>query len=221
MNKERPRWWMIVIAASFLAMHVFWAYLSIRVPQIEGLDEVDPVFESGTMRVRVVADGSALANAGLRIGDRVLAVDGFPIREARDWKLALDNLQAGQTRWEVLRGQDRLAVDITPESKKPLSRILSFGSLWFGLFSLGLFIGLWALAVVAYETLTGSTPFTATSAAEWRRAVLAGSFTPLSQHLTTSQVNGQAFFETCFATERSKRPGSVAEFLHRAEEAFA
>jgi serine/threonine-protein kinase len=80
---------------------------------------------------------------------------------------------------------------------------------------------LWALAVVPYETLTGSTPFTATSAAEWRRAVLAGSFTPLSQHLTTSHVNGQAFFETCFATERSKRPGSVSEFLHRLEEAFA
>ena len=60
-------------------------------------DEVDPVFESGTMRVRAVAVDSPLANAGLRIGDRVLAIGGFPIREARDWKLALDNLQVGRT----------------------------------------------------------------------------------------------------------------------------
>src|SRR5262245_55627297 len=126
-NTGRPRWWMYVIAASFLAMHAFWAYLSILGPIEDGLDEVDPVFESGTMRVRVVADGSPLANAGLRIGDRVLAIDGFPIREARDWKLALDNLEVGPTRWEVLRGQERLALDITPERKTHPWRTLSFG----------------------------------------------------------------------------------------------
>lgn len=136
-----PRWWMYVIAASFLAMHVFWAYLSILGPMDDGLDEVDPVFERGTMRVRAVADGSPLASAGLRIGDRVLTIDGFPIREARDWKLALDNLQVGPTRWEVLRGQERLAVDVTVGRKTHLWRTLSFGSLWFILFSLGLFIG--------------------------------------------------------------------------------
>jgi len=141
-NRGRPRWWMIVIAASFVAMHVFWAYLSIGGPRIDGLDDVNPVFERGTMRVRVVADDSPLAQADLRIDDRVLTIGGFPIRDARDWKLALDNLELGRTQlWEVLRGQERVALEITPVRKIRVWHSLGYGSLWFLLVSLGLFIG--------------------------------------------------------------------------------
>ena len=78
---------------------------------------------------------------------------------------------------------------------------------------------LWALAVVAYETLSGATPF-ADSARDWRRAILSGSFTPLNAHLTVSHAGWQTFFESCFAIDRSKRPGSVAEFFRQAKETF-
>ena len=123
-------------------MHVFWAYLSIGGPRIDGLDDVNPVFERGTMRVRVVADDSPLAQADLRIDDRVLTIGGFPIRDARDWKLALDNLELGRTQlWEVLRGQERVALEITPVRKIRVWHSLGYGSLWFLLVSLGLFIG--------------------------------------------------------------------------------
>ncbi len=45
---------------------------------------------------------------------------------------------------------------------------------------------LWALAVTAYETLTGVLPFPSASKAEWRRSVLGGYTVRLSQHLAES-----------------------------------
>ena len=65
---------------------------------------------------------------------------------------------------------------------------------------------LWALAVVAYETLTGALPFATASAGDWRRAVLAGSFTPLARHLKDPPAQWQTFFARCFATNGIERP---------------
>jgi serine/threonine-protein kinase len=78
---------------------------------------------------------------------------------------------------------------------------------------------LWALAVVAYETLTGALPFAAASAGGWRRAVLAGSFAPVARHLKDPPAQWQTFFARCFATNGIERPRSAEEFLRHLETA--
>lgn len=79
---------------------------------------------------------------------------------------------------------------------------------------------LWALAVIAYETLTGAPPFSAAPGPEWRRAVLSGNFTPLTKHFDDSPETWQSFFERSFATDVARRPRSAAEFLRQVEQTF-
>jgi serine/threonine-protein kinase len=79
---------------------------------------------------------------------------------------------------------------------------------------------LWALAVVAYETLTGALPFSGTTVGDWRRAVMSGNVAPLSQHFNDPPPAWVAFFARSFAADRSSRPQSAAEFIKQLEEAF-
>jgi serine/threonine-protein kinase len=79
---------------------------------------------------------------------------------------------------------------------------------------------LWALAVVAYETLTGRLPFEPVSTDEWRRAVLAGHFRPLVASLEGAPETWQAFFVDCFALDLASRPRSAADFFRRLEKAL-
>ena len=80
---------------------------------------------------------------------------------------------------------------------------------------------LWALAVVAYEALTGALPFPAASRDTWRRTVLAGRHTPLTKHLPDAPARWRDFFVRALAVEASVRPGSAAEFLRELESALA
>ncbi len=80
---------------------------------------------------------------------------------------------------------------------------------------------LWALAVTAYEILTGALPFPVDDRITWRRSVLAGSCTPLSEHVKDPPVSWQEFFARSLAADRERRPRSAAEFLHQLEQAFA
>ena len=80
---------------------------------------------------------------------------------------------------------------------------------------------LWALAVVAYETLAGRLPFEGATADEWRGAVLGGRFVPLGASLEGPPAAWEAFFESCFAPDRSKRPRSAGELLGGFERALA
>jgi len=80
---------------------------------------------------------------------------------------------------------------------------------------------LWALAVVAYESLTGALPFAAAVAADRRRAVLEGRFTPVSAHLNAAPPRYQAFLDRCFATDRTRRPPSALGFLDELKRALA
>jgi serine/threonine protein kinase len=79
---------------------------------------------------------------------------------------------------------------------------------------------LWALSVVAYEALTGALPF-AGAGADWQRAVLAGRFTPVSEHLAETPAAWEPFFRRCFSTDRSQRPASAARFFEQLERALA
>jgi len=85
---------------------------------------------------------------------------------------------------------------------------------------LNVFWDLWALAVVAYEALTGALPFTSAGGPVWPRSVLAGSFTPLSAHLDEPPGHWQAFFSRTFASDVTGRPGSAAEFFAQLEQTF-
>src|SRR3990172_4836131 len=77
----------------------------------------------------------------------------------------------------------------------------------------------WALAVVAYEGLTGALPF-ATAGTDWRRLVMAGNFSPLSEDFAAPPPIWQSFFNQCFSTDRRQRPGSAADFFRQLEQAL-
>jgi tRNA A-37 threonylcarbamoyl transferase component Bud32 len=79
---------------------------------------------------------------------------------------------------------------------------------------------LWALTVVAYESLTGAPPFAASIGGDWRRAILSGNLTPLSAHIDHPPERWESFFVRSFAADRTKRAASVSEFLEQVEEAF-
>lgn len=72
---------------------------------------------------------------------------------------------------------------------------------------------LWALAVVAYEMLTGVNPFDGATPAEWNRAILAGRFTPITLHLPAAPAACQEFFARAFALESERRPASASTFF--------
>jgi hypothetical protein len=76
---------------------------------------------------------------------------------------------------------------------------------------------LWALAVVAYETLTGVLPFQNVSPAEWRQLLLAGNFTPLNAHIPNPREEWTTFFRRSFAPDRTLRPQSAVELLRSLE----
>jgi serine/threonine-protein kinase len=79
---------------------------------------------------------------------------------------------------------------------------------------------LWALTVVAYESLTAALPFPVESREAWRQLVLSGRFRPLSAHLPDAPRRWQDFFDRSFALDRASRPQSAAEFFRRFEQAL-
>jgi tRNA A-37 threonylcarbamoyl transferase component Bud32 len=85
----------------------------------------------------------------------------------------------------------------------------------------GVLWDLWALSVVAYETLAGRLPFESGSMDKWRNAVLAGQFMPLAYSLKDAPAPWQAFFTDCFAQDRMRRPQSAADLFRRLEKTLA
>ncbi|MCJ7504036.1 MAG: protein kinase [Acidobacteriia bacterium] len=80
---------------------------------------------------------------------------------------------------------------------------------------------LWALAIVAYEMLTGAQPFAGgVTPADWQVALLAGRFTPVAKHLPEAPAQWQEFFARAFALERERRPGSARVFFSALEQAL-
>jgi tRNA A-37 threonylcarbamoyl transferase component Bud32 len=80
---------------------------------------------------------------------------------------------------------------------------------------------LWALAVVAYEMLTGARPFPGSSPMEWHRAILAGQVSPVSIHSPDAPESWQEFFDRAIALDPSCRPNSAAAFLTDLERALS
>ena len=80
---------------------------------------------------------------------------------------------------------------------------------------------LWALAVTAYESLTGALPFPVADRANWRQSVLTGNFTPLSEHLKDPPASWREFFALTLATAQERRPHSATEFMQLLEQSLS
>jgi eukaryotic-like serine/threonine-protein kinase len=78
---------------------------------------------------------------------------------------------------------------------------------------------LWALAVVAYECLTGALPFPVTSRDAWRHLVLSGRPVPLREHLPDAPATWQEFFDRSLSPDRTRRPRSATEFFRQLQTA--
>ena len=76
---------------------------------------------------------------------------------------------------------------------------------------------LWALAVVAYEMLTGKHPFAAASRFELERAITAGEASPLAAYLPGTRPNWQEFFDRALARDSARRPDSPGSFFSELE----
>jgi tRNA A-37 threonylcarbamoyl transferase component Bud32 len=79
---------------------------------------------------------------------------------------------------------------------------------------------LWAVAVVAYEMLTGSHPFGDKSPAEWLGGP-AARFTPVTAHVPQAPQAWQEFFERTFANDPPRRPQSADTFFSELESALS
>jgi serine/threonine protein kinase len=79
----------------------------------------------------------------------------------------------------------------------------------------------WALAVIAYEMLTGTHPFPATSVGQMHFSIVSGRFTPLTTHLPDAPASLQQFFERALSSKTAERPRSAQEFIFSLQRAFA
>jgi hypothetical protein len=164
---RRPPWWMFGVAASYIATFAFVLYLIIWAPaELRG---VVVTFADDAMVIGSLASDSQAAKGGLQIGDRVLAIDGRPMRGPRDWTAATGNLEAGRPhRWLVSRGGDRVNLEIVPLRASVQGRLaegyIQYLSLLLSAFPLGLLVA-WkrpadpAARIGAWFLLTASIAF--------------------------------------------------------------
>jgi tRNA A-37 threonylcarbamoyl transferase component Bud32 len=94
MPAPRAPWWIYLVAASFLAFFCFTTFADVVAPEPAGNDVDD--YAQGNLHLSRIAAGSALSRAGVIAGDRVLAVNGNPMRTRQDWRRARMRFRAGE-----------------------------------------------------------------------------------------------------------------------------
>ena len=80
---------------------------------------------------------------------------------------------------------------------------------------------LWALAVVAYEMLTGADPFVDAELSERRKSMLAGRVTPLQTRLPEAPASWQRFFDRALAIGIESRPASALQLFSDFKESIS
>jgi hypothetical protein len=79
---------------------------------------------------------------------------------------------------------------------------------------------LWAIAVMAYEMLTGALPFEGVAAADYQSSVLSGRFTPVGTRLPGAPAGLQGCFASAFALEPARRPSRAPALVAGLERAL-
>lgn len=93
MTRPTPPWWMLVLAAAFVAYYAVFVYCDVFRPEDPGLTAE---FTRDAMVVDRVADGSPAEAAGLRIGDRIVTAGGVVVTNRRDWMIVDANVELGR-----------------------------------------------------------------------------------------------------------------------------
>ncbi|HUJ14793.1 MAG TPA: RIP metalloprotease RseP [Thermoanaerobaculia bacterium] len=109
---SRPKWqrFLILFAGPFMNVLIAVAFLA-------GINMVgtETVFEPPV--IGEVVAGKPAANAGLQVGDRIVAVDGSPIHEFGDMQVLI-NMNAGRPlRFEFTRSGVRHTISVVPEKQ--------------------------------------------------------------------------------------------------------
>lgn len=106
----RTPWWVLVIAAAFVAYFGLLLYCDIRRPVDFGFEAG---YSTGRMVVTGVVDGTPAARSGLAAGDVIEAADGRPIRTLVDWTAVDSNVEFDRPiAITVWRGGARIAATI-------------------------------------------------------------------------------------------------------------
>ncbi|MBI4465972.1 MAG: PDZ domain-containing protein [Acidobacteria bacterium] len=110
MPRPRAPWWMYPLAVLFFACLVLLAYSMFWGPERLAIDL--ECTTAGCVARGVEADGPA-GRAGLKPGDRLVALDGMKIRERFYWSTVGANLEVGRThRLQVERAGERLELEL-------------------------------------------------------------------------------------------------------------
>jgi serine/threonine-protein kinase len=80
---------------------------------------------------------------------------------------------------------------------------------------------LWALSVIAFETLCGVQPFHGSDFQSLQNAILEGSFPPVSSLIPQAPPRWQEFFNRALARSENERPGSIAELWADLQSCFS
>lgn len=86
---------MYLVAVSYLGLAAVMVYLDFWGPEDTGI-HFQSLVASDPAVPREVEPGSAAARAGIERGDRLVSVDGRPIRDALQWVYALSQAKAGK-----------------------------------------------------------------------------------------------------------------------------
>ncbi len=91
MSSPRAPWWMYLIAACLVGCYAFKVCVLVWGPEapLSGLYS----FRNGAIVVSQVVPNSAAASAGVQPGDRILAIDGRPVRGQADWDVLRLNFE--------------------------------------------------------------------------------------------------------------------------------
>lgn len=112
MSTPRAPWWMYIVAGSFLGAVALYFFQLLVGPF--ALRHFEGRFTSRGIVVLSVAPNSPEARAGLTAGDRVLAVNGQPIRNVRDWEAIRANAEVGRPeRWQIGRADQQRELTLT------------------------------------------------------------------------------------------------------------